>query len=466
MNEIALTFHGAARSVTGSRHLLEIGDRRILLDCGLFQGRRAESRRLNRKLPFKAASIDAVVLSHAHIDHSGNLPTLVRHGFKGPVYCTRATADLLKIMLADSAFIQQQDAAFLNKRLKRGEEAVEPLYTPRDVNRLLELLRPQRYRDSFTVLPGLRCRYLDAGHILGSAICCLDIDRDGDEPHRLVFSGDLGRHDLPILKDPEPVEAADTLIMESTYGDRFHAEIKDVEEKLGEVVSRTIARGGKVIIPAFSVGRSQEIVYELSELMSAGAIPDLPIYIDSPLTAKASKIFRKHQECFDAETWAMIERGDDPFGFDRMRYVSDVEESKRLNGNPDPCVIISASGMAEAGRILHHLRNNIEDPRNTVLIVGFMAAHTLGRRLEEGQSPVRIFGEEYEVHAEVLSLHAFSAHADRGDLLAFATGLALPPAKIFLVHGEEKQMDSLAAALREQTPAEVMTPESGQRFLL
>ncbi len=463
---LAITFHGAARTVTGSRHLLEIDSQRILLDCGLFQGRRSESRVLNRELPFDAASLDAVVLSHAHIDHSGNLPTLVRHGFKGAVYCTKATADLLKIMLADSAYIQESDAAWLNKRLKRGEEPVEPLYTKRDVDRLLELVEPQRYDDEFNVVTGVTCRFLDAGHILGSAISCLSIETDSGEKHRLVFTGDLGRRDLPILRDPSAVGGADTVIMESTYGNRLHQDILGMEERLAEIVRRTIERGGKVIVPAFSVGRSQELVYALSEAMNAGEIPEIPIYIDSPLTVKASKIFAAHRECFDEETWEILDRGDDPFGFDRMTYITDVEHSKALNRMDEPCVIISASGMAEAGRILHHLRNNLEDPRNSVLIVGFMAAHTLGRRLEEGRSPVRILGGEFDVRAEVHGLHAFSAHADRNDLLEFVRGLNDPPRKIFLVHGEETQIESLGAAIAEFSDAEVHAPESGQRFEL
>ncbi len=466
MSDLGITFHGAARTVTGSRHLLGVGSKRILLDCGLFQGRRAESRRLNRELPFKAQDLDAVVLSHAHIDHSGNLPTLVKHGFRGPVFCTKATADLIRIMLADSAYIQEHDARFLNKRLKKGEEPVEPLYGQRDVEGLLELLRPQRYREDFEVLPGLSCRFLDAGHILGSAISCLNIERPGKADYRLVFTGDLGRRDLPILKDPEAVTGADALIMESTYGDRFHQEIVDVEEHLAAIVSRTAERGGKVIIPAFSVGRSQEIVYQLSELINAGEIPDLPIYIDSPLTVKASKIFADHDECFDEETREILTRGDDPFGFDRMNYITAVEDSKALNGHRGPCVIISASGMAEAGRILHHLRNNLGSTDNAVLIVGFMAAHTLGRRLEEGRSPVRILGREVDVHAEVHALHAFSAHADRRDLLDFVKTMDDAPRKIFLVHGEEGQIESLATALGEFSSAEIHAPEPGQHFSL
>jgi len=464
--DLAISFWGAARTVTGSRHLVEVGDRRLLLDCGLFQGRRAESERLNRELPFDARTLDAVVLSHAHIDHSGNLPTLVRHGFRGRVHCTPATADLLGIMLPDSAHIQEQDAQYLNKRRKRGEAQVEPLYGHKEVERLLELVKPRRYREDFEPLPGVRCRFLDAGHILGSAIVCLEIDRDGAAPYRLVFSGDLGRKDLPILRDPEAVAGADALIIESTYGERHHADIRKAEERLGAVVKRTVERGGKVVIPAFSVGRSQEIVYELNELMTAGDIPEIPIYIDSPLTVKASQLFAKHRECFDAETWEIIERGDDPFGFGRMTYIKNVEGSKALNRVEEPCVIISASGMAEAGRVLHHLKNSIEDPRNTVLIVGFMAEHTLGRRLENGAREVRILGGTYRVRAEVRALHAYSAHADRDDLLDFVAGMERPPRRIFVVHGEERQSLSLAAALRERGAERVEVPAFGDRFPL
>jgi len=463
---IDLSFHGATRGVTGRRLLLGVGGRGLLLDCGLFQGRRSETTRLNRKLPFDVAGLGAALLSHAHIDHSGNLPTLAKLGFAGKVHCTKATAALLEVMLRDSAHIQERDARYLNKRLKKGEDPVVPLYGTRDVERLLELVVPQSYHDDFEPLPGVACRFLDAGHILGSAIVCLEIERGDADPLSVVFSGDLGRKHLPILRDPEPVPAADVLIMESTYGDRLHEDIRGTEERLGDIVSRTAARGGKVVIPAFSVGRSQEIVYELHELIRAGELPDIPIYVDSPMTVKVSRIFAEHRECFDEETWEIIEGGDDPFGFDRMSYIESVEASKELNRRDEPCVIISASGMAEAGRVLHHLRNSVEDPRNTILIVGFQAGHTLGRRLEDGAREVRILGGMHEVRAEVVGLHAFSAHADRADLLDFALGMEPRAKRVFLVHGEERQMESLAAALREGGIADVVLPEYGQSFSL
>jgi len=464
--ELELSFWGAARGVTGSRHLLETGNSRILMDCGLFQGRRKESAELNRRMPFDPSGLDAVVLSHAHIDHSGNLPSLVRAGFGGKIHCTRATADLLEIMLRDSAHIQEKDAQFLNKKSGRLHRNIQPLYSLADAERTLELLSPQPYRTPFDVTPGLSCTFRDAGHILGSAIVDMRLQRPNRDALRIVFSGDLGRANLPILKDPELPDGADVLIMESTYGDRLHEDILGSEERLAEVVERTIRRGGKVIIPAFSVGRSQEIVYELSELMNAGALPEIPIFIDSPMTAKASQVFRKHQECFDAETWEVLNSGNDPFGFDRMSYVSNVEESKALNHRKEPCVIISASGMAEAGRILHHLANNVGDRRNTVLIVGYMAEHTLGRKLAEGADEVRILGSMYQVKAEVVKMHAFSAHGDRKDLLALYDALQPPPSRVFLVHGEDGALSSLQGALQQRGAPSVEIPAYGQRFRL
>jgi metallo-beta-lactamase family protein len=464
--EIDISFWGAARDVTGSRHLLGLGAEHILMDCGLVQGKRAEANRANRELPFKAGAVSAVLLSHAHMDHSGNLPSLVARGFKGKIHCTKATAALAAVMLKDSAHIQERDAEWLNRKRKRGEALVEPLYDLADVERTLKLLEPHPYRKPFAVRPGVTATFRDAGHILGSAFIETVIERGGGQRLRLTFSGDLGRRFLPILKDPEQPEAADVLIMESTYGDRFHADIRSAEEQLGAIVGRTAARGGKVIIPAFSVGRSQEVIYELHRLITAGQIPDLPIYIDSPLTAKVSQVFAAHEECFDAETWAVISAGGDPFGFSRMRYVESVEESKRLNNHRGPCVIISASGMCEAGRVLHHLANSVEDARNTVLIVGYQAGHTLGRRLEEGAKQVRILGEEYQVAAEVVALHAYSAHADRLDLLRFYEGMREKPGRIFLVHGEERQSEALAVALREKGAPEVKVPALGERFRL
>ncbi|MFH1143158.1 MAG: MBL fold metallo-hydrolase, partial [Candidatus Eisenbacteria bacterium] len=443
-----ITFWGAVQSVTGSRHVLEVGGRRALLDCGLFQGRREEAETRNRYLPFSAPDLDAVVLSHAHIDHSGNLPNLVKSGFRGPIHATRATCALCDPMLRDSAHIHERDVEFLNKsRSRRHKPPKQPIYTQADVARTLPRFSPHAYGTPFEVLPGLRTHFRDAGHILGSALTVLDAE-EGGRRLRICFTGDLGRAGLPIIRDPEAVEGVDVLIIESTYGDRTHGDAGRVAERLAAVLAPVFARRGKVIIPAFAVGRTQEIVYVLDELFESGRLPEVPVYIDSPLAVDVSLVFREHGECFDAETRALLETGgNDPFGFRHMHYVRDVEESKALNNREGPLIVISASGMCEAGRVLHHLRNSIGDPRNLVLIVGFQAENTLGRRLAERRDEVRIFGETFTRRAQVDSIDAFSAHADRGELLAWVRGLRPRPRRIFVVHGEAEPSLHLAAEL-------------------
>lgn len=377
-------FHGAARTVTGSQHLLEVNGSRILLDCGLFQGRRSETYERNRHHPFDPAKIDAVILSHAHIDHSGNLPHLVKDGFSGPIFATKATADLADVMLRDSGHIQEADAMFVNKkRARRGEAPIEPLYTIEDAEQVASHFRPMDYDRSFEAAPGVTACFAEAGHILGSAAVVLDINENGRKV-RLWFSGDIGRRKLPLLRDPVLPEAADYLLMESTYGDKPHRDPEVAFVEFRDVVSRTVQRGGKVIIPAFAVGRTQELVYFLNQMMQSGDVPRLPVFVDSPLAVNASDIFRKHPEIFDQETRDFVMEHKHPaLDFPHLTYTRSVEESKALNTRKDPMVIISASGMAEAGRILHHLRNNIEDPRNTVCIVSWQAPHTLGRRLAD-----------------------------------------------------------------------------------
>ncbi len=445
-----ITFHGAARTVTGSRHLLEANGRRVLLDCGLFQGHRLEAYERNSKVPFDPASIDAVLLSHAHIDHSGNLPRLVRDGFRGRIHATHATCDLAALMLRDSAHIQEKDHEFLQKRLrKRGVAVLRPLYETKDAEAVVPLFRGVAYGEEFEPAPGVRVRYRDAGHLLGSAMMEIDVRENGTR-RLLVFSGDLGRPHLPILRDPERIARAEVLILESTYGDRRHDPPADSEALFAETVTRVAGRGGKIIVPAFSVGRSQEVVYALSRLIRAGRVPRVEVYIDSPLAVNATEVYMRHPECYDQETLARLTSGDDPFGFGLVRYVASVEESKGLNDLRRPAVIISASGMCESGRVLHHLLNSIGDPKNAVLIVGFQAQHTLGRRLVEKAERVRIFGEEVERRAEVVAIDAFSAHADRGGLLDFAEHLERPPRETYLVHGEETQSLALAEALRER----------------
>lgn len=445
-----LIFHGAARTVTGSRHLLEVNGHRLLLDCGLFQGHRLEAYEKNAKTPFEAASISAVLLSHAHIDHSGALPRLVRDGFGGRIHATAATCDLAALMLRDSGHIQEKDHEFLVKRYrKKGVAVLRPLYELRDVEETVPRLTEVEYETEFQPVPGVRARYRDAGHLLGSAMMEIVVETNG-KSRLVVFTGDLGRASLPILRDPETIARADVLIMESTYGDRLHGDATDADALLTETVSRVEARGGKIIVPAFSVGRSQEVVYALSRLIRAGRLPRIEIYVDSPLSVDATAVYKRHPECYDPETLARLRSGDDPFGFGLVRYVSSVEESKSLNSLGRPAVIISASGMCESGRVLHHLMNSIGDPKNAVLIVGFQAQHTLGRRLVEKAERVRIFGEEVERRAEVVAIDAFSAHADRGELLAFADRFENPPSETYLVHGEELQSLALAETLRER----------------
>ena len=460
-----LTFHGAARTVTGSMHLVETNGVRLLLDCGLFQGRRKETYERNLNFPFDPASIDAVILSHAHIDHSGNIPNLVKQGFQGPIWCTPATRDLCVAMLRDSGYIHEHDVFYLNKhRRRKGLPPVEPLYTRQDADAALPAFVTIGYGRPFPVVPGVRLTFLDAGHILGSAITLLDIEEKG-KTQRLVFSGDLGRPGLAILRDPEMVGAADVLIMESTYGNRLHDSTGEAERMLRNVINDTYRRRGKVIIPSFAVGRTQELVYGLHRLADAHKIPDLPIFVDSPLAVNVTEIFRLHPECYDEEVQEFINRDShrDPFGFRRLRYIRDVEDSKALNFLRDSAVIISASGMCEAGRILHHLKNNIGDTANTILFVGFQAEHTLGRRILDGHEQVRIFGKEYRVRAEVESIDGYSAHADQKELLAWVEGFDSQRLQhVFLVHGEEEAALVLAEEVRQRGVRHVRVPERGE----
>jgi metallo-beta-lactamase family protein len=458
---VTVTFWGAARTVTGSMHLVEAAGMKILLDCGLFQGHRAEAWQRNSRFPFRAKDIDAVILSHAHLDHCGNLPHLVREGFDGPIYCTSATRDLMAVLLADSAKIQQEDAAYLNRKRPKGEPKVEPLYERADAHRTARLCYSVPYDRPLDLGRGVGVRLVEAGHLLGSSMVSLYLDRGGRQ-RRLTFTGDLGRRGLPILRDPAPVPPADLLISESTYGGKTHDPVDLLADRLGDLVKRTAERGGKLLIPAFSLGRTQTVVYFLHQQMSAGRLPDLPIFVDSPLAGEATEVFRLHPECFDEETVRVLEDDPDLFGGKRIRYVHTVEESKALNGRHDPCVIIAASGMCEAGRILHHLKHNIEDERNTVLIIGFQAPDTLGRKLVDRRPEVRILDRLLPVRAEVVVMNGFSSHADQNDFLAFLGPLAGQTAHVRLVHGEVPSSEALAAALRERGFADVVIPDRGE----
>ena len=442
-----IEFSGAARNVTGSKHLLHLNGKKILLDCGLFQGRRKLAAKWNALFPFEASEIDALVLSHAHIDHSGAIPLLVKKGFTGPIYCTHATRDLCAVMLRDSAYIQERDAEYIRK--KGGDKDAQPLYSVADAEKSISQFRSVAYDAKFRVCDGMYVTFRDAGHILGSAVEEMDIhDNDTGQDIRLGFTGDLGRKDLPVLKDPVQLKNLDFLITESTYGDRFHDEIADVEDKFAESIRDAHARNGKIIIPAFAMGRTQEILYMLRKLIQENKIPHIPIFVDSPLAKSASEVFQIHPECYDEALQELIRTGSNPFvGEKGVQFTESVDESKALNKFPGAAIIISASGMCEFGRIRHHLANNIQDDQNLVLIVGFQAKNTLGRKLVDGDTPVNIFGEPHDVKSVIQIYNAFSGHADQTGLVEFSKN-AGQLQDVFLVHGEEKQQDTFGEILK------------------
>lgn len=444
-------------------YLLEINQHKLLLECGLYQGRRKESYQRNRSFPFQPEDIDAVILSHAHIDHSGNLPNLVKQGFSGPIYTTHATAHLGNIMLLDSGYIHEKDAEYLNKKLeKQGKPLIEPLYTKEDAARVAPLFRGMHYEEIFEPVPGIKAYLVDAGHILGSASVVLDVEENG-KTTRLWFSGDIGRPGLLLIRDPVLPSGADYLIMESTYGDTKKRGADTAFKELKEVVQRTFERKGRVIIPAFAVGRTQELVFGLHKMIENRDIPEIPVFVDSPLAIRASQVFREHPECFDDETKKFIasDKHQAALGFNRLQYTLSVEESKAINFTEPPYVVISASGMAETGRILHHLKNHIEDSRNTILIVSWQAPNTLGRRLAEQKKEIKIFGKNYSRRAEVVTINGFSAHAGQDGLLAYANATRDTVKKVFLVHGEDRGALPLMEKLKEEGFPEVLYPERG-----
>ncbi|MEI7728520.1 MAG: MBL fold metallo-hydrolase [Verrucomicrobiota bacterium] len=455
-------FYGAARTTTGSMYLLEVNDQRILLECGMYQGRRDESIERNRNFPFDPSKLDAAVLSHAHIDHCGNLPNLCRKGFQGNIYSTFATRDLASIMLQDSAAVQRADAEFVSKkRAKQGLPPVEPLYTAADAEKAVRQFVAFNYDRPMPIGDGVTVTFVDAGHILGSAQVVLDI-RENGKKFRYLFSGDVGRGQDEILRDPVPVEGVDYLQVESTYGGREHGTKPEAISKLVELVNSTLAQNGKVIIPSFSVGRTQQIVYVLHQYCLDGKIPRVPIFVDSPLSVNATEVFRLHPECFNDSTYAFLRDVANPFGMENLTYIRELSHSMKLNDVKEPIIIISASGMAEAGRIRHHLKNNIGDPRNLVLFIGYCADHTLGAQIMKGQNPVNIFGEPYAVRARVASIDAFSGHADKNELTRYVQKLTGNIKKIAVIHGEESQSLAFAETLERLKPnAEVMVPNTG-----
>ena len=458
-----LTFRGAAGAVTGSMHIVESAGKKLLLDCGMAQGRRKETEALNRDFPFDPRTVDAVVLSHAHIDHSGRLPLLVKRGFTGPIYTTPATIDLCDAMLRDTGHILESDADFVNRHHGDigSQELVEPLFTIDDAVKTMAMFRPVGYHTPTSLPGGLTMESFDAGHILGSSFVVLN-----DRTTRLGFSGDLGRVGLPIIGDPEALPPVDYLILESTYGGRRHAQAGEALGKLEEVVKRTIGRGGRLIVPAFAVGRTQQLVLLLHQLMNEKRIPTVPMFVDSPLAVDVTKVFRAHPECFDTETREYLEHGQDPFGFNRLTYIHDSGESRKLNDLKGPFIVISPSGMCEAGRVLHHLRHNVGDPKNTVLITGFQAENTLGRRLLAKPDQVRIFGIWTPLRAEVASLDELSGHADGEELLNWMAPQAARLRKVFLVHGEPAQSGALAAEIGKRFGVTAVAPRPGDSFEL
>ena len=463
-------FLGAARAVTGSMHLLQVNGHRLLLECGLVQGRRKEAFERNRNLPFDPGTVDAILLSHAHIDHSGNLPSLAKTSFSGNIYATPATRNLCTYMLLDSAHLQESDVAHVNRRRARqGKRLFEPLYTRREALDILHHFVAVGYDHPFEPIPGVRVHFVDAGHILGSAIVVLEVEEKGRR-FRLVFSGDLGRPQHPLLRAPQVVEDADYLIMESTYGNGEHEPAEQGDQRFLELIRSTYGNGGKLLIPAFALGRTQELVYRLDRLAETDVLPPIHVYVDSPLAVNLTEVFRLHPECYNSELLEALARepDHDPLGFPRLHYIRSTEDSKKLNGLQEPAIIISASGMCEGGRILHHLKQNIQDSRTTVLFVGYQAEHTLGRKLLEGQDPVPIFGEDCSVKAQIRKIESYSAHADRSELLDW---VAKTQAKgnlkhIFLVHGEEEAAFALADALKQRSSVPVAVPEQGQSFEL
>lgn len=450
-----IKFCGATAGVTGSCHLIETGEHNILLDCGQFQGGKAQDALNYEDFPFDPASLECVILSHAHIDHCGRLPLLVKRGFRGKIYCTDATADLLNVMLQDSAFIHEKEAEDQNRKNRRaGRRLLEPLYTTEDATETMQYVTPVLYDQLIEINPDVRIVFNDAGHILGSAITEIWV-REGEKEAKLVFSGDLGMTNRPILRDPTYIKKADYVIMETTYGDRNHTANSESIEELLKIVLKTVKRGGNVVIPSFAVGRTQELIFEFNRFYNGhpdvrADLDKVYIYVDSPMATTATEVFRNNAQVFDDETKAYILKGDNPLDFKNLRFTRSSEESRQLNSSTQPKVIISASGMCEAGRIRHHLKHNLWDPKNSIVFVGYQAQGTLGRSLIEGVRDITLFGEEVQVNAEIYNLEGFSAHADQNSLFAWLAHFRQKPKQVFLVHGEEAAKETFAGLIKEK----------------
>jgi metallo-beta-lactamase family protein len=463
---IKLTFFGAAQTTTGSMHLVEANGMKILLDCGLFQGRRKEAFERNRNMQITPATIDAVVLSHAHIDHSGNLPTLARNGFRGKVYCTPATRDLCEIMLRDSAYLQARDLEYINKkRAQQCKNLFEPLYEQQDVDTIMRRFKPEPLKRLVDLGNGVSLVFHNAGHILGSALTQLDVKDSSGHSRRLLFTGDLGQPNQPILRDYDMPQGADILLIESTYADRDHPSADDVKGRLKGFIEDIHQLKSRLIIPAFSVGRTQNILYTLNRLTEEGRMPPTPVYVDSPLSLKATQVYAKHRECYDEEASDILRQGIDPMKFPGLRFIETPDQSKALNDLSGPLIIIAASGMCEGGRVLHHLQRAVGDPRNIILIVGFQAEHTLGRRIVERQSPLKILGDEFELNARVHTINALSAHADRTALMRWFDGIkGTRLSRVFAVHGEPEKVAAMTELVKQHGVENVVAPVPGQTF--
>lgn len=459
-----ITFFGAAQMVTGSCFYLEVGQTKFLVDCGLFQGASEERDYNYRAFPFNPGDLDFLLLTHAHIDHSGLIPRLCQQGFKGRVITTQATADLCKIMLPDSGYIQEMESEWNNrKRVRQGEPPREPLYTADQAREALNFFYPVHYGEEIKAGEGVTVRFRDAGHILGSAILEVWL-RENNKQIKMVFTGDLGQNNQPIIRDPALIETADYLVMESTYGNRFHIDHGDRVELLAEVVNETAATNGKLIIPSFAVGRAQDLLYHLKLLRLDGKIPDFPVYIDSPMAVSATETFRRNSQYFDEDTYQLLRQGESPFEFPGLHFVRTAEESKALNQTEGEQIIISASGMCEAGRILHHLRHNLWRPEAHILFVGYQAEGTLGRRILDGARAVKIFGEEIIVKAKIHQIQGFSAHADQTGMIKWLKRFVAKPKAVFLVHGDEEVFPEWEAVIHKELKLPTIVPQMGQSF--
>ena len=460
-----VTFWGAAQMVSGSMHLLEAGNTRVLLDCGLYQGKREEAHLRNKKFPFPPQEVDAVLVSHAHIDHCGNLPSLIHQGFDGPIYATSATRDLLRVMLYDSAKIQEEDAAHLNTQRARGEPVIEPLYTQKDVELVLRQCVAVKYGETRALSKNVKFQFIEAGHVLGSAMIYIAV-AGADREHSITFTGDLGRRNLPLLRTSGSIPPADVLVCESTYGNRNHEPIENTVAKLYETINRTFERGGKALIPAFSLGRTQLIVHYLFEGIRSKKIPHMPVYVDSPLAADITEVYERHPECLTEQSQGSLQHGTGILGGDTVEYIREYEDSIRVSLRPEPSIIIASSGMCDAGRIVHHLKRHVDDPRSTVVLVSFQAPGTTGRRLLEKSPTIRIQGRDWNKWIEVVHLDGFSGHADRADFDAYLTPLAKRVQHARLIHGEKEQAEALAGMMREMGFADVSVPKPGEKVIL